>query len=173
MVPHQGLVPVHKVLAIRRIRISHPLRVLSPQCVCWYRSDGLTSVTVHFQQHPKDETCYLIIKASSWLFYVGTSLAESQCLSFITCVSVVLIKCLPPVMLTLRTWAVWNRDRRLSIGLPIFFVLCWAPIFKLVDMFVNSIAGKRISIHRDSQLTVHSHALELSRFAWVHGHQGI
>ena len=27
------------------------------------------------------------------------------------------------VILTIRCWAVWNRDRRLTIGLPIFFFL--------------------------------------------------
>ena len=43
------------------------------------------------------------------------------------------------VILTLRTWGVWNRDRRLTIGLPIFFIACWVPMAIFIAIFLNSV----------------------------------
>ena len=43
------------------------------------------------------------------------------------------------VILTLRTWAVWNRDRRLSIILPIFFTLVEGSGFVIIGIYLNSI----------------------------------
>jgi hypothetical protein len=96
MDPHQGLVPSHEVLVIRRNRNDPPLRVLSLHCVCWHRFDRLILAIDHFQQHPEAKTCNLMIKTSSWLFVVGTGVAESRCLFVIICISVVLIRCLLP-----------------------------------------------------------------------------
>jgi hypothetical protein len=53
-------------------------------------------VTDHFQQHPEAEACYIMYKAISWLFYVGTGLLESEHVSVIIYVSAVFIGCLPP-----------------------------------------------------------------------------
>ena len=47
-------------------------------------------------------------------------------------------KCLT-VILTLRTWAVWKRNQRLSIIFPTLFVLVWIPGFVVTFMFVNSV----------------------------------
>jgi hypothetical protein len=41
-----------------------------------------------------------------------------------------------------RTWAVWNRDRRLSIGLPIFFVVCFLPATVMIYMFLESVESE-------------------------------
>jgi len=82
--------------------------------------DAWILVYNHLQRHPNVETCYQIFKAASWLFYVGTAL--------------------PEIILTLRTWAVWNRDWRLTIGLPILFVCCWGPIIGFIIVFVKSLA---------------------------------
>jgi len=43
------------------------------------------------------------------------------------------------MILTLRTWAVWNRNQHLSITLPILYVLAWGSGFVLIGMFLNSI----------------------------------
>jgi hypothetical protein len=40
------------------------------------------------------------------------------------------------VILTLRTWAVWNKDWRLSIGLPIFLTVCKVPMI-VISIFLN------------------------------------
>jgi hypothetical protein len=53
------------------------------------------------------------------------------------------------VILTIRVWAVWGRDRRLTIGLPIFFAVCFAPCIALIEIFLKS------SI-RESTLLAHS-----------------
>jgi hypothetical protein len=48
------------------------------------------------------------------------------------------------VILTIRVWAVWGRDRRLTIGLPIFFAMCFVPCIALMVIFLKS--AKRESI---------------------------
>jgi len=44
-----------------------------------------------------------------------------------------------PVILTLRTWAVWDRNRWLTIILPILYNLCWGSGFVTLIRFINSI----------------------------------
>jgi hypothetical protein len=81
------------------------------------------------------------MRITPWMFYVGTALVESECIVTAMGISTNMI-CPPPVMLTLRTWAVWNRDWRLGIGLSIFFVLCWGPSIKILLMLTKSLACK-------------------------------
>ncbi|KAF9067017.1 hypothetical protein BDP27DRAFT_1365238 [Rhodocollybia butyracea] len=38
----------------------------------------------------------------------------------------------------MRTWALWEKDIRLTIGLTIFFVGCWVPVFYIGHQFINS-----------------------------------
>ena len=44
-----------------------------------------------------------------------------------------------PVILTLRTWAVWNRNRRLTVILPILFTLSIGLSFVIMCIYYNSI----------------------------------
>jgi len=44
-----------------------------------------------------------------------------------------------PVILTLRTWAVWNRNKRLSIILLIFYNLSWGSSIFVLVRFLNSL----------------------------------
>jgi len=46
------------------------------------------------------------------------------------------------VILTLRTWAVWNRNRRLTIILPTLYTLFCASSFIIVVRWVNSMTCK-------------------------------
>jgi hypothetical protein len=48
------------------------------------------------------------------------------------------------VILTLRTWAVWNRDRRMAIGLLVFFALCWVPCIPVIIIYNKSIICETI-----------------------------
>jgi len=73
----------------------------------------------HTRYKPSVRTCLFVFESNSWLFYVGTCLAE--------------------VILTLRTWAVWNRDWRLSIALPIFYIACFGVNIPLIVIFVKSL----------------------------------
>ena len=43
------------------------------------------------------------------------------------------------MILTIRTWAVWNRNRRLTIILPILFVLVWGLCFIFLGKFLISL----------------------------------
>jgi len=44
-----------------------------------------------------------------------------------------------PVILTLRTWSVWNRNKRLSIVLLILYNLSWASVLVIFVRFMNSV----------------------------------
>ncbi|KAF9067035.1 hypothetical protein BDP27DRAFT_1226540, partial [Rhodocollybia butyracea] len=37
-------------------------------------------------------------------------------------------------ILMMRTWALWEKDIRLTIGLPIFFVMCWTPTLYMLHV---------------------------------------
>jgi len=39
----------------------------------------------------------------------------------------------------MRAWAAWNRDKKLGIGLVVFFALCWIPSIAIVVMYNNSL----------------------------------
>ena len=40
----------------------------------------------------------------------------------------------------LRTWAVWDRDRRVAIGLAIWFTIIVVPIFVIMGLFCDSLS---------------------------------
>ena len=43
------------------------------------------------------------------------------------------------VILTLRTWAVWNRNKQLSIILLIFYNISWGSNIVILVRFLNSV----------------------------------
>jgi len=43
------------------------------------------------------------------------------------------------MLLTLRTWAVWNRNKRLTIILSILFVLVWGAAFVILVIYLKSV----------------------------------
>ncbi|KAL0946524.1 hypothetical protein HGRIS_012734 [Hohenbuehelia grisea] len=66
---------------------------------------------------PKE--CRVSYSIAGWLFMFGICLSE--------------------VILSFRTWAVWGRDRRLTIGLPVFLFAAWAPIIFFTWRFLHSL----------------------------------
>ncbi|KAJ3877819.1 hypothetical protein F5051DRAFT_373848 [Lentinula edodes] len=64
------------------------------------------------------DTCRVLVNISGWMSLAGIALTE--------------------VVLTVRTWALWENDSRLSFGLPIFFVCCWAPSFYILNVFLQT-----------------------------------
>ncbi|KAF9017658.1 hypothetical protein BDP27DRAFT_1251405 [Rhodocollybia butyracea] len=49
------------------------------------------------------------------------------------------------VVLTIRTWAFWRNDIRMTIGLVIFFLGCWAPNLYIMHLYLQSQACKQPS----------------------------
>ena len=43
------------------------------------------------------------------------------------------------VILTLRTWAVWDRGRTLGFGLAILFVVCWGTILPFIILYIKDL----------------------------------
>ena len=79
------------------------------------------------------------------------------------------------VILTLRTWAVWGRDRRLTIGLPIFLVICMAPPIGVTVSFMKSAECKHPSINggvTSNGFLVQSQEDLSTTCAWMSDYQG-
>ncbi|KAF4581796.1 hypothetical protein EYR40_002814 [Pleurotus pulmonarius] len=63
--------------------------------------------------------CENLFEATGWLILVSVTTAE--------------------IILTIRTWAVWQRTRILTIALSIFFVVVWGPNIAVMRIFLDSI----------------------------------
>ncbi|KAF4585293.1 hypothetical protein EYR40_002130 [Pleurotus pulmonarius] len=46
---------------------------------------------------------------------------------------------IPQVILTIRTWAIWHRDRKLAVVLLLFFAAVWGPTFAVMTIFTRSL----------------------------------
>lgn len=46
---------------------------------------------------------------------------------------------LSKVIMTMRTWAVWNRNRTLTYVLPIFFIFVWGGSMVTVGIFLRTV----------------------------------
>ncbi|KAF9035722.1 hypothetical protein BDZ89DRAFT_480978 [Hymenopellis radicata] len=65
------------------------------------------------------ENCLVVYKMDGWLATAGVVLAE--------------------VILTLRTWAVWNRHRFLTVCMPVLFLAHFVAVFTVMGIFLSSI----------------------------------
>ncbi|KAF8148397.1 hypothetical protein B0H34DRAFT_262319 [Crassisporium funariophilum] len=63
--------------------------------------------------------CHVLADFSGGMFIVGFAASE--------------------LLLTLRTWAVWNRSRRLAFVLPILYIGCWGCGFWFSYLFLSSL----------------------------------
>ncbi|KAF9047212.1 hypothetical protein BDP27DRAFT_1373888 [Rhodocollybia butyracea] len=73
---------------------------------------------VDFVEHIEPKTCHILYTIAGWMYIIGIALSE--------------------VILTMRTWALWGKDTRLTVGLPIFFVGCCVPTFYITNFYLNS-----------------------------------
>ncbi|KIM76667.1 hypothetical protein PILCRDRAFT_826071 [Piloderma croceum F 1598] len=80
-----------------------------------------STAAMYYFFHPgiSETTCRIMYGIITWMFVVGTGCAE--------------------IILMIRTWAVWERDRRLAIALPIFFVLIWCAICISATRYLSSL----------------------------------
>ncbi|PPQ70038.1 hypothetical protein CVT24_003805 [Panaeolus cyanescens] len=74
---------------------------------------------IKFGSNLNTVTCKRLYTASGYMMATGTALAE--------------------LILTLRVWAVWHRDRKLMVLLPMLYVGCWAPIMYFMYRFLTSL----------------------------------
>ncbi|KAL4260149.1 hypothetical protein AB1N83_008817 [Pleurotus pulmonarius] len=65
------------------------------------------------------DACSKAYQAVCWLYILGIGVTE--------------------VVLTIRTWAIWRRSRKLAIFLSVFFVVVWGPAFAVLGVFINTI----------------------------------
>jgi len=81
---------------------------------------------MYFFFHPGSSgtTCYILFQIAEWMFVISVGLAE--------------------LILMIRAWAVWERDRRLSIGLPIFFVSVWTALCVYAARYLRSLKFMQI-----------------------------
>ncbi|KAF9007741.1 hypothetical protein BDZ89DRAFT_1168438 [Hymenopellis radicata] len=65
------------------------------------------------------ENCVLVVKMDGWMATAGIMLAE--------------------VILTLRTWAIWNRHRFLTVCMPALFLVYSVVGFTVMGIFLSSL----------------------------------
>ncbi|KAF9070516.1 hypothetical protein BDP27DRAFT_1292502 [Rhodocollybia butyracea] len=73
---------------------------------------------VYFVEPLEPNMCHILYNIGGWMYLTGMILTD--------------------VILMMRTWALWGKDIRLTIGLPIFFVGCCVPIFYITYLYLNS-----------------------------------
>ncbi|KIK01120.1 hypothetical protein K443DRAFT_678706 [Laccaria amethystina LaAM-08-1] len=81
--------------------------------------DMVFSISYLTRNGTSHTACGITFQTSAWLFVVGASVAE--------------------ILLTIRTWACWDRARWLTIGLPIFFLVIWVIVYVFLDLFLRSV----------------------------------
>ncbi|KAJ3517663.1 hypothetical protein NLJ89_g360 [Agrocybe chaxingu] len=72
-----------------------------------------------FGANLNSRTCKMLTIGSNSCMLVGLATSES--------------------ILTLRAWAVWNRNRTLTFVLPVLFAACWIPPIVILYQFLKSI----------------------------------
>jgi len=74
----------------------------------------------------------------SGLFVLGLGVGESECPWNFADICP-LHTSFSKVIMTTRTWAVWNKNRFLTYALPIFYVVIWAGGFVLTGLFIEGL----------------------------------
>lgn len=128
----------------------------------------------HFWTHP---VCFL--GAGS----IGVDLTESTCSegNYRPCYGILI---LPPffvvtVVLVIRTYAVWNKDKRVGIGLALLLIACQIPNTIFVERFIEEIHCKYSSsfscsepVPPDAKAPLLSHRESIPEYLQrVFGHQ--
>ncbi|KAL5526393.1 hypothetical protein ACEPAF_8116 [Sanghuangporus sanghuang] len=80
--------------------------------------DMTICMTNHFMQHLTAESCRISVHTMGWLIISGLLFSEA--------------------ILTLRTWAVWDRSRVIGAGLAIWYTITFVPIFTIMGLFLKS-----------------------------------
>ncbi|KAF9071381.1 hypothetical protein BDP27DRAFT_1219266, partial [Rhodocollybia butyracea] len=85
---------------------------------------------------------YIIQRYMPFVDTIGILFAGKDNKVFVESISVLSpcsgLLCETIVILTMRTWALWDKDIRLTVGLTIFFVGCWVPGFYIIQQWIDS-----------------------------------
>ncbi|KAL5486190.1 hypothetical protein ACEPAI_7235 [Sanghuangporus weigelae] len=81
--------------------------------------DMTICMTNHFMQHLTAESCRISVHTMGWLIISGLLFSEA--------------------ILTLRTWAVWDRSRVIGAGLAIWYIITFVSIFTIMGLFLKSL----------------------------------
>jgi hypothetical protein len=87
--------------------------------------------------------CSGLFRLGTCSFYVGTALAKS-CVSRLP-IDRLLTTFSLLVILALRTWAVWDRSRKLGFGLVILFVVCWGTMLPFIVLYITDLDCETLS----------------------------
>jgi len=87
---------------------------------------------------------YLPFIDTTWLaiyFQFGRGMTKTTCAKIYPLDGVLIVFgfAASEMVLSLRTWAVWNRNQRLTIILPILYVLVWGSAFAVLGIYLNSV----------------------------------
>jgi len=116
---------------------------------------NLTAI-MYFMFHSgiNDKMCLATYQTADWMFVISIGLAET--------------------ILMIRAWAVWERDRRISIGLSIFFVSVWIAVCVYTSRYLTSL---KFTTHVPNPelhgcFEVAGSSVQFAQFALVMGFEG-
>ncbi|KIM36934.1 hypothetical protein M413DRAFT_31328 [Hebeloma cylindrosporum] len=103
----------------------------------WKSNWSLMKVLYLIQRYlPFIDTAWLMVYA---LTKTGLTKTACQKIYLTSSASIAIGVTTSELILTLRTWAVWERNRRLSIILPTLYVFLWFPNYIIDGMFLSSL----------------------------------
>ncbi|KAF9553023.1 hypothetical protein CPC08DRAFT_714104 [Agrocybe pediades] len=84
---------------------------------------------------PAIDTCFI----GMWRQLGFLSLDQCKILPYFTGFFYMTGFMLSEMLLSFRVWALWHNSKKLAIGLPILFVMVWAPSYYAMFLYVNSL----------------------------------
>ncbi|KAA1470555.1 hypothetical protein DENSPDRAFT_879796 [Dentipellis sp. KUC8613] len=81
--------------------------------------DAVLGVYHQLASEVSEETCYAMYAGSGWMVVYGVGISE--------------------IILVFRTYALWEKDRRIGVGLGALFVIGWAFMSVYLDKFLKSL----------------------------------
>ncbi|KDR65879.1 hypothetical protein GALMADRAFT_1217888 [Galerina marginata CBS 339.88] len=132
------LLRTHFDLAASTVIIYDIILTLETECALVWRADwNFIKALYIFQRYlPLIDTVYLTL-----MYQMEGGLSKSHCRNLYYGAGWLMAAgfASSELILTLRAWAVWNRNRRLTIILPILWVIVWSPVIGVMVPFLRSI----------------------------------
>jgi len=100
-----------------------------------------------FALDPTPDSCRKTLESSCWISVIGINMTE--------------------IILAIRTYAVWNKDRRVGIGLALLLGLCQIPNAIIAEKFVRDINFIQNPFPEIYRGCVASRATKLIFVSWV------
>jgi len=152
MDPHQGFVCLDEIFDFRGSRAHHLLYVL-PKLYCGHGSHSIPQGSQFLENHtlhvcsciewvhvrtPHFHGSKRLIWDLSVLMTFGLAAGESECSMKHEGPQLVHTHSFYQVIMTIRTWVAWHRNRSLAYALPALYISVWTGILAIVCIYLRT-----------------------------------